>query len=72
MEKLMDVLFKKRHFSWAPKFVTVLEKEQQLKWLAEKINGEVERSKSANTSDEHKKYGMYNHVHVHVHAPYLL
>ena len=58
MEKLMDVLFKKRHFSWSPKFLAVLESKQHLKWLVEKIQKDVEREKPSNVTDESKKYGI--------------
>ena len=58
MKKLMDILFKKRHFSWAEPFLHVLSKENHLSWLVEKIRDRIEKENPSNITDESKKYGM--------------
>ena len=58
MKKLMDILFKKRHFSWAEQFLHVLSKENHLSWLVEKIRDRIEKENPSNITDETKKYGM--------------
>ena len=50
----MDVLFKKRHFSWAPKFVAVLDSKDHLQWLAEK-NRKASQGKNLQTSQMSRK-----------------
>ena len=59
MKKLMDILLAKRDYSWAPKFVAVLESVDHLKWLAQKIIEKRDQKSSANDTDEAKKYGTH-------------
>ena len=62
MKKLMDILFKKRHFSWTEQFLRVLGKEKHLSWLVEKIRDRIEKENPSNITDESKKYGMITTV----------
>ena len=57
MKKLMDILLAKRHYSWAPNLVTVLESVDHLKWLAQKITEKRDQNTASNDTDEAKKYG---------------
>ena len=58
MKKLMDVLFKKRHFTWAPQFVEVLQQHRHLQWLTDKIEKAMPHDETSNYCDESKKYGI--------------
>ena len=53
----MDILLAKRHYSWAPRFVAVLESVDHLKWLAQKIIDKRDQKTVSNDTDEAKKYG---------------
>ena len=57
MKKLMNILLAKRYYSWASKFVAVLESVDHLKWLAQKINEKRDQKTVLNDTDEAKKYG---------------